>query len=124
VGKSVAKAVVVPAPVVAADASSACRRGDWSRWLDSREFRALAEARKPLYPMSIEGRLGKDNQLEFRALFQKAPSRGFNWDLFRSDADYESLKGRRLKEGYEPGCEQWFIDGSSQKRWQLTWVKK
>jgi hypothetical protein len=109
-----------PTPVAAA----ACRSGAWTAWMDGRQLRDQAEARKPLYPMSIEGRVGKDNQLEFRAIFDKAPPRGFNWDVFRADADVSTLRARRLKDGYALGCEQWFIDPSNQKRWQFTWVKR
>jgi hypothetical protein len=72
----------------------------------------------------VQGRIEK-GQLEFRAVFATKPTQSgfvFTWDLFRSDADRAELIKVRAGKNLKPRCQQWFIDGSGVRRWQIVWA--
>lgn len=104
-----------------------CPDDDWrGGWLASGPFQEQAsrEKREGRYPAHVQGRIEK-GQLQFRAVFAPKPTQSgfaFTWDLFRSDADREALIKLRAGKNLKPRCQQWFVDGSGVRRWQIVWA--
>lgn len=135
---SAAPAVIVASPAARAAERNAianryqvgsCPDGDWrGGWLAAGPFQEQAsrEKRDGRYPAHVQGRI-EQGQLQFRAVFAPKPTQSgfsFTWDLFRSDADRETLMKVRAGKNLRPRCQQWFTDGSGTRRWQIVWASE
>ena len=101
-----------------------CEDGPWTGWLDNAQFQAKASREKAegKVPGRIKGRLN-GNELQFSAVFVPKPSSGgYNWDIYRSDADRRTLQEVRDKQGLSIKCAWPFLDAEGKQRWQITWM--